>query len=124
MPKARTNGAATRGNGRGSVKATIKRVGRNGKVTEVEMDLAGEVPKVGPEHIPTNVIDELREGCRIAKDCAGAFSDACKAQAEKYKCAPGALKTYIRALEGDKLEEAERVADDLSTLIDTYGQRA
>ena len=89
-----------------------------------EYDLAGEVPRVGPEHIPTAVIDELREACRIAADYSGAFSDACKAQAEKHHIAPGALKRYIRALEGDKLEEAEREAEDLATLIDAHGQRA
>lgn len=89
-----------------------------------EHDLAGEVPRVGPEHIPTAVIDELREACRIAADYSGTFSDACKAQAVKHYIAPGALKRYIRALEGDKLAEAEHEADDLKTLIDCHGQRA
>ena len=33
-----------------------------------EYDLAGEVPRVGPEHIPTAVIDELREACRVVRE--------------------------------------------------------
>lgn len=91
---------------------------------EKQYDLAGEIPQVGPEHIPTRVIDELREACRVAKDFASAFSDACNAQAEKHKIAPGALKTYVKALENDKLQEAEQTADDLAALIDAHGQRA
>ncbi|MCC6193679.1 MAG: hypothetical protein IT518_04350 [Burkholderiales bacterium] len=41
-----------------------------------EHDLAGEVPQVGPEHIPERVIDELREACCIAADHSGALADA------------------------------------------------
>lgn len=90
----------------------------------IEVDLAGPVPKVGPEHIPTAVIDELRTAYRIAADYSGAFNEAASAQAEKYKTAPGALKRYIRALEGDKLADAEKEAEDLSALIENHGQRA
>lgn len=83
-----------------------------------EHDLAGEVPRVGPEHIPTAVIDELREACRIAAGYSGAFSDACKAQAEKHHIAPGALKRYIRALEADKLDAATQEAGDFVILVE------
>lgn len=70
-----------------------------------------------PGEIPLRVIEELRSACHTAVDYAGAFSDACKAQAEKYKIKPGALKRYIKALEGDKLEDVEQETDDLATLI-------
>lgn len=74
-------------------------------------------PTVEPGHVPERVIDELREAYRIAKDYATAYSEAAKAQAEKYRVAPGALKRYIAAIEGDKLAEAEKEAEDLARLI-------
>ena len=82
-------------------------------------DLAGEIPKLGPEHIPQTVVDLLREACRIAADYSGAFGDACTATAEKYKIKPKALRRYIVALEGDKLADAEKEAEDLSALIES-----
>ncbi|MCC6812259.1 MAG: hypothetical protein IT381_32860 [Deltaproteobacteria bacterium] len=87
------------------------------KIDPPEHDLAGEVPQIGPEHIPERVIDELREACRIAADHSGAFSDACKAQAEKYHVKPGALKRFVKALEGDTLNDVEEEMDDLAALI-------
>lgn len=66
---------------------------------------------------PDSVISELRHAYRIAKDYSGAYSDAAKAQAEKYKLKPKALKTYIAALENDSLDDAEAEANDLARLI-------
>ncbi len=73
--------------------------------------------EAAPGQIPERVIEELREACHQAADYSGAFADACKAQAEKYKIKPGALKRYIKALEGDKLEDVEAETDDLAALI-------
>lgn len=72
---------------------------------------------VAPGQVPDRVIEELRSACHQAMDYAGAFSDACKAQAEKYQIKPGALKRYIKALEGDKLDDVEKETDDLAALI-------
>lgn len=72
---------------------------------------------VVPGQVPQPVIDELREACRIASDYSAAFGDACTAQAEKYKIKPKALRLYIVALEGDKLDDVEAEAEDLQALI-------
>lgn len=74
-----------------------------------------------PGHVPARVIDELRHGYRVASDYATAFNDAAIAQAEKYSIKPGALKRYIRAIEGDKLKDVEDEADDLQALIAAHG---
>jgi hypothetical protein len=71
-----------------------------------------------PGQVPERVIEELRAACHTAVDYAGAFADACKAQAEKYGIKPGALKRYVKALEGDKLEDVEAETDDLQALIE------
>jgi hypothetical protein len=78
-------------------------------------------PPLEPGHIPPRVVDELRHVYRVAKDYAGAFGDSVKAQAEKHKIAPGALRKYIAALEGDKLSEAAKEADDLARLLGDVG---
>lgn len=70
-----------------------------------------------PGHVPNRVIEELRHCYRTAKDYAGAYGEAAKAQAEKHKVAPKALKTYIAALENEKLAETSKEADDLARLI-------
>jgi hypothetical protein len=75
---------------------------------------------VRPGQVPQPVIDELRQACRTAADFTQAFGDACKAQAEKYKIKPKALRRYITALEGDKLDEAEAEAEDLQALIEAH----
>jgi len=74
-------------------------------------------PPPTPGQVPERVIDELRAACRSAVDLAQAFGDACKAQADKYGIQPGALKRYVRALEGDKLAEVDQEAEDLLALI-------
>lgn len=70
-----------------------------------------------PGNVPARVIDELRHCYREAKDYTGALTDAIKNQAEKHKIKPGALRRYIAALEGDKLDEAAAEAADLERLI-------
>lgn len=70
-----------------------------------------------------NVIAELRRCHREAKDCAGAFGDAIKAQAQKHKLKPAALRRYIAALEGDKVDDAAKEASDLELLIDGATQK-
>ena len=85
--------------------------------TGTQIDAFNADMDAAPGQIPERVIEELRAACHQAVDFAGAFSDACKAQAEKYKIKPGALKRYIKALEGDKLEDVEAETDDLQNLI-------
>jgi len=76
------------------------------------------VPSPPPGEIPARTIDELRICYREAKDYAGAFRDAIKAQAERAKIKPAALRRYIAALEGDKIDEAAKEAEDLERLIE------
>jgi len=85
--------------------------------TGTQIDAFNSDMDAAPGQIPERVIEELRAACHQAADYAGAFSDCCKAQAEKYKIKPGALKRYIKALEGDKLEDVEAETDDLQSLI-------
>jgi hypothetical protein len=73
--------------------------------------------EAAPGEIPERVIEELRAACHTAVDYAGAFSDACKAQAEKYKIKPKALRRFIAALEADKVDDVDKETDDLATLI-------
>jgi len=72
---------------------------------------------VEPGVVPPRVIDELRRCYREATDYGAAFSDAVKAEAEKYVINAKALRRYIAALEGDKLDEAAKEAADLEKLI-------
>lgn len=75
---------------------------------------------VVPGQVPQPAIDELRQACRTASDFSAAFREACTAQAEKYKIKPKALRRYIVALEGDKLADAEKEAEDLQALIEHH----
>lgn len=78
-----------------------------------EFELEPPKPGAPSEH----VIAELRRCYREAKDYTGAFTEAIKAQAEKHKLAPGALRKYIAALDGDKISDAEKEASDIELLI-------
>lgn len=85
-----------------------------GKKTEAPADFALE-PSDG--NIPDRVIEELREAYELAKDRAQSYSDAAKAQAEKYKLKPGALKKYIAALANDSIAKLDAEMTDLEKLI-------
>lgn len=78
-------------------------------------------PPIEPGKVPKRVIDELCTSFRIASDYAGAFSDALRAQAEKFKIHPKALRRYVVALEGDKTADARKELDDLERLLDGAG---
>lgn len=67
--------------------------------------------------IPDRVIEELRHAYAIAKDYATAYSEAAKAQAEKHKLKPGALKKYIAALENDSVADLNDEISDLEKLM-------
>lgn len=71
-----------------------------------------------PGVVPARVIDELRRCYREAKDYTGALNDAIKAQAEKHKVEPGALRKYVAALESDDIEDTRKEIDDLRRLIE------
>lgn len=81
-----------------------------------DTDLAGPIPKHG--EVPQATIEELVAARVMASDYAKAFADAVKAQAERYKIKPGALRRYVCALAGDKVEDVERETDDLAALLD------
>lgn len=83
----------------------------------VQKDAFDENMEAAPGEIPERVIVELRAACHTAANYSAAFTDACKHQAEKYKIKPGALKRYVKALEGDKLDDVEAETDDLAALI-------
>lgn len=85
--------------------------------TEEHLGTFALEPSAEPGHVPERVIDELRQARTTAKDYAQAFADAVKAQAEKYRVKPGALRRYVTALEADKLEELDAETDDLDRLI-------
>ncbi len=101
----------------GITNVTAFRVNDDGTKEDIA-DFALEPPSA-PGHIPERVILELRQACSVAADYAGAFTDACNAQAEKHGIKPGALKKYIKALENDKLDDAEKEAEDLQALIES-----
>jgi hypothetical protein len=71
-----------------------------------------------PGHISDHVVEELCRCYREAADYAAALSDALKAQAEKHRIEPKALRMYIAALASDKRDQARKVADDLALLLD------
>lgn len=73
-----------------------------------------------PGEVPARVIDELLGAFSIAKDYSLSLGDAIKAQAEKYKIEPRALRKYVAALAGDKVKDAEKEASDLQALIATH----
>lgn len=94
---------------------SITHIDGDGKRTELG-DFKLE-PSEPDGNIPQRVIDELVESRRIAKDYAQGYADALKAQAEKYKLKPGALKRYVNAVEGNTLEDLDAEADDLAKLL-------
>lgn len=71
-----------------------------------------------PGHINDNVVAELCRCYHEAADYAAALTDAIKAQAEKHKIEPKALRMYIAALCSDKRDQTKMVADDLARLLD------
>lgn len=94
--------------------ATVTMVESDGTRTELaEFALEAEAPG----EVPQRVIDELCESKRIAQDYAQAFSDAAKAQAEKYKVNAAALKRYVNAIVGDKVETLEVENEHLERLL-------
>lgn len=109
---------------------TMRRVAENdpaktGTLSHVDPE-TGEITKIGdfalepdppPGTVPDVIIGELRRCYRQSKDYAAALAEALKAQAEKHRISPGALKRYIAALEKDSTEEAEQEAEDLMRLI-------
>lgn len=74
-------------------------------------------PSTTPGEVPQRVIDELCEAKRTAQDYAQAFNDAAKAQAEKYKVNAAALKRYVGAIVGDKIETLEVENEHLERLL-------
>ena len=74
-------------------------------------------PTGGP--IPSGVILELRRLHSGAREASSGLSEAIKAQAEKHTIKGGALRRYIAALEGDKVDAARLEAEDLERLIET-----
>lgn len=89
-----------------------------GEVTEKDVTGLFNLEPSTPGTVPQGVVDELCRTKTIANDYAQAFGDAVKAQAEKHQVKPGALRRYISALVGDKIEEAEAEAEDLTRLIE------
>lgn len=103
---------------RGGVTSATATLMKDGKVVK-EFDLEPSPP---PGEISENVIEELRRCYREAKDYTGALRDAVKAQAEKAKIKPAALRRYIAALEGDTIDEAAKEAEDLERLIEGHAK--
>lgn len=66
---------------------------------------------------PEKVLDELVHAKTTAKDMAGAFADAVKAQASKYGIKPAALRKYVTAREADKLDEVRVENTQLADLL-------
>lgn len=74
-------------------------------------------PPVHPGTVPQRVLDELRVARRQAKDFGQAFTDACRAQAEKFGVSPSALRRFVCALEGDTLADLSKEAEDIERLV-------
>lgn len=74
-------------------------------------------PPPVPGEVPQQVIDELCECRRRATDFAEAFSDAIKAQAEKYDVERSALRKYVCAIEDDAVEKLANEVDDLARFV-------
>lgn len=81
-----------------------------------DTDLTGPIPKHG--EILQRTIDELVEAKRRASDMAKAFGDAIAAVAEQAQIKPSALRRYVCALAGDKVDDVERETDDLAALLE------
>lgn len=116
------------GNGRGNGKqrnlpATRKQVpavidaetGKEEKKARPDFDLESDPL---PGKVPKRVITELVGAKQRAQHMAAALSDAIKAQAEKYKVKPAALREYIGAVATDKLEALDAKLDHLVKLIE------
>lgn len=71
-----------------------------------------------PGVVPARVVDELRRCYREARDYTQALGDAIKAQAEKHGIDAGALRKYVAALEGDRVEDTRKEIEDLQRLIE------
>lgn len=67
--------------------------------------------------IAQDTIDELVHARQDAQAAAGAFGDAIKEQAKKYKIKKGALRKYITAIADDKVEDVRAEAEALTNLI-------
>lgn len=74
-------------------------------------------PNVVKGEVPENVLEELVQAKAAAKAWSSGFSEAVKAQAEKYGVKPAALRKFITAKEADKLDEAEAETNDLVKLL-------
>lgn len=72
-------------------------------------------PKAG--EIPDSVLDELVAGKDRAKNAATDFASAVERVAEKYKVKKGALKRYVTARAGDKLDELREETDSPESLL-------
>ena len=96
---------------------TVSVTGPGGKVIVPETPIEAFALEPSDGNIPPRVIEELRGAYAIAKDYAQSYSDAAKAQAEKFKLKPGALKKYIAALENDSTDDLRDEMTDLEKLI-------
>jgi hypothetical protein len=74
-------------------------------------------PDTPPGKVPERVILELMQARKTAVSYAGAYADAAKQQAEKYKVNPAALKRYIAALVDDKVEKLRVEAEHVERLL-------
>lgn len=99
--------------GRVNAQAQLDKRNRQRRAKE-EAAAAAPVEKGPPSQA---VLDELVHAKTVAKDMAGAFADAIKAQAAKYGIKPAALRRYVTAREADKLDEARVETEQLSELI-------
>lgn len=95
--------------------------GATGSITTPDGSTFELEPPIEPGKVPKRVVEELCSCYRIAADYAGSFADAIKAQAEKHKIHPKALRRYVVALEGGKTGEARKELDDLERLLDGAG---
>lgn len=83
--------------------------GKKRTKAETQEPAHGEVPK--------KTIDELVTARTYAKDASQAYADAIKAQAEKYKLKPAALRKYIAAVEADKADEVRVEVGQIADLL-------
>lgn len=89
---------------------------KNGKARGEEPPFNLE-PDAPAGKVPQRVVDELVRCRTEAKDYAQAYTDAIKAQAEKHKLKPSALKKYVNAIEADKREDLRKEVDDVEKLL-------
>jgi hypothetical protein len=75
-------------------------------------------PSSPPGEVPEAVIAELMTVRQTAKDYAGAYADAVKAQADKFKVNANALKRYIAARQDDKLNDLDIELADLARMME------